>query len=88
MEIHRFKKKYPKKKVKPVAKLSQVKTNDPKTAYYDEETYPLLKCLCTNPNAGQQKFGGWTDAALARYAELMKSNRDARKSQDSADLEK
>ena len=68
-------------------KKSQVKTDDPEREYFDEETYPLLKCTCTVTNAGQAKFGGWTDEALQRYAELMEINKVARKSMEGSVME-
>ena len=87
IELAKLKKKCGKPKVRCVAKKSQVRTDVPTTAYYDEETYPLLECTCTKPNAGQAKFGGWTEAALKRYAQLLTINKTARKSVEGSELE-
>ena len=41
----------------------------------------------TVADGGQQKFGGWNDAGLERFAELRAVNRKARKTPNSAALE-
>ena len=90
MEIHRISKANGGKNVvymKDKAAALKSKADRSKNVICDYDTYPKLLPKFTNPNAGQKRYGSWGKVGAQKHLNLRKENEEARKTQESRDLE-